>query len=30
MAADQEREKEALEWCEGVFGDALTEPHVSR
>jgi predicted CopG family antitoxin len=30
MAADQAREKEALEWCEGVAGDALTEPHASR
>jgi len=26
MAADQAREQEALEWCEGVVGDSLTEP----
>jgi len=30
MAADYAREKEALEWCEGVVGDALTEPRASR
>jgi predicted CopG family antitoxin len=30
MAADQAREHEALEWCEGVVGDSLTEPHASR
>jgi len=30
MAADQAREKEALECCEGVVGDALAEPHASR
>jgi predicted CopG family antitoxin len=30
MAADHAREKEALEWCEGVVGDALTEPRASR
>jgi len=30
MAADQAREQEALEWCEGVVGDSLTEPHASR
>ena len=30
MAADQAREQEALEWCEGVVGDSLTEPCASR
>ncbi len=31
MAADQKREREALEWCEGLIADAsLTEPHASR
>jgi hypothetical protein len=30
MAADQAREQEALECCEGVVGDSLTEPHASR
>ena len=31
MAADQAREQEALEWSEGVIGDAsVTEPRASR
>ena len=31
MAADQAREKEALEWSEGLIVDSsLTEPHASR
>ena len=30
MASDPAREQEALEWCEGVVGDSLTEPHASR
>jgi len=25
MAADREREEEALEWCEGLIGDAAPE-----
>ena len=31
MAADEAREKEALEWSEGVIGDSLAaDPHASR
>ena len=30
MAADQAREREALEWSEGVIADSVTEPHASR
>jgi hypothetical protein len=31
MAADQAREQEALEWSEGVIGDAsFEEPRASR
>ena len=31
MAADEAREKEALEWSEGLIADSsLAEPHVSR
>jgi len=25
MASDQDREKEALEWCEGLIGEALSQ-----
>jgi predicted CopG family antitoxin len=30
MAADQAREREALEWSEGLMADSLNEPHASR
>ena len=31
MAADEAREREALEWSEGVIaGDLLTDPYASR
>jgi predicted CopG family antitoxin len=31
MAADQERERQALEWSEGLIADSsLSEPHASR
>ncbi|MGA3027160.1 MAG: addiction module antitoxin [Bryobacteraceae bacterium] len=31
MAADQTREREALEWSEGLIADSsFTEPHASR
>lgn len=26
MAADSEREREAVEWCEGLIGDVADEP----
>ena len=30
MAADEEREREALAWSEGLIGDATDEPHAAR
>jgi predicted CopG family antitoxin len=30
MAADQEREQEALAWSEGLSGDDGDEPHAAR
>lgn len=30
MAADEDREREALAWSEGLIGDAGDEPHVAR
>jgi hypothetical protein len=30
MAADQVREREALEWSEGVLSDSLSDSHDSR
>jgi hypothetical protein len=30
MAADEEREREALAWSEGLIVDAVDEPRVAR
>jgi predicted CopG family antitoxin len=30
MAADEDREREALAWSEGLIGDAVDEPHAAR
>jgi predicted CopG family antitoxin len=30
MAADENREREALAWSEGLIGDAGDEPHAAR
>jgi predicted CopG family antitoxin len=30
MAADDARERDAVEWSEGVIGDSLAGPHASR
>ena len=30
MAADEDREREALAWSEGLIGDAGDEPHAAR
>jgi predicted CopG family antitoxin len=30
MAADEDREREALPWSEGLIGDAGDDPHAAR
>ena len=30
MAADEDREREALAWSEGLIGDAMDEPQATR
>jgi len=30
MAADDARERDAVEWSEGLVGDSLVNPHASR
>jgi predicted CopG family antitoxin len=30
MAADEDREREALAWSEGLIGDTVDEPHAAR